>query len=161
MCYGIRISSPFHLATQIISIQNPNCPKNGKNACADMISEQNVDSEIFSVAVVIPVVFLTCLFNQTCSILISVMNNIHLYHSFGWINHQHTDCATALLTSNMQWWHSSSFTSKSWDENHVCACVFLRFGGSFDSEWIWFEWLNETGSKFWFRKTCEKVKSNF
>ena len=34
MCYGIRISSPFHLATQIVSIQNLNCPK---NACADMI----------------------------------------------------------------------------------------------------------------------------
>ena len=36
MCFGIRISSPFHLATQIVPIQNPNCPKNAKNACADM-----------------------------------------------------------------------------------------------------------------------------
>ena len=38
MCFGIRIWSPFHLATQIISIHNLNCPKNTKkNACADMI----------------------------------------------------------------------------------------------------------------------------
>ena len=34
MCFGIRISSPFHLAIQKVSIQNLNCPK---NACADMI----------------------------------------------------------------------------------------------------------------------------
>ena len=34
MCFGIRISSPFHLAIQRVSIQNLNCPK---NACADMI----------------------------------------------------------------------------------------------------------------------------
>ena len=27
MCFGIRILSPFHLATQIVSIQNLNCPK--------------------------------------------------------------------------------------------------------------------------------------
>ena len=26
MCFGIRISSPFHLTTQIMSIQNLNCP---------------------------------------------------------------------------------------------------------------------------------------
>ena len=38
MCFGIRISSPFHLAIQKVSIQNLNCPKNAKNACADMIS---------------------------------------------------------------------------------------------------------------------------
>ena len=30
MWFGIRIFSPFHLATQIISIQNINCPKNAK-----------------------------------------------------------------------------------------------------------------------------------
>ena len=37
MCFGIRILSPFHLAIQKVSIQNINCPKNAKNACADMI----------------------------------------------------------------------------------------------------------------------------
>ena len=34
MWFGIRISSPFHLATQIISLQNLKCAKNAKNACA-------------------------------------------------------------------------------------------------------------------------------
>ena len=37
MCFGIRISSPFHLNTLNISIQNIKCPKNTKNACADII----------------------------------------------------------------------------------------------------------------------------
>ena len=37
MCFGIRILSPLHLAIQKVSIQNLNCPKNAKNACADMI----------------------------------------------------------------------------------------------------------------------------
>ena len=37
MCFGIKISSPFHIATQIIHIQNLNCPKNAKNACTDMV----------------------------------------------------------------------------------------------------------------------------
>ena len=32
MCFGIRILRPFHLATQIVSIQNLNYPKNAKNA---------------------------------------------------------------------------------------------------------------------------------
>ena len=34
MCFRIRISSPFHIAIQKISIQYLNCPK---NACADII----------------------------------------------------------------------------------------------------------------------------
>ena len=34
MWFGIRISSPFHLATQIISLQNLKCAKNAKKACA-------------------------------------------------------------------------------------------------------------------------------
>ena len=37
----------------------------------------------------------------------------------------------------------------------------MHFWGNSDSEWILFEWLDETGSKFWFQNTCEKVKSNF
>ena len=36
MCFVIRISCPFHLATQIISIQNPNCPNNAKSASVDL-----------------------------------------------------------------------------------------------------------------------------
>ena len=37
MCFGIRISSPFHLATLILPIANHKCPKNAKNACADVL----------------------------------------------------------------------------------------------------------------------------
>ena len=37
MCFGIRISSPFHLATLILPIENHKYPKNAKNACADAL----------------------------------------------------------------------------------------------------------------------------
>ena len=37
MCFGIRIPSPFHLATLILPIANHKCPKNAKNACADVL----------------------------------------------------------------------------------------------------------------------------
>ena len=33
MCFGIRKSTPFHLATLILPIQNQKYPKNVKNAC--------------------------------------------------------------------------------------------------------------------------------
>ena len=32
-CFGIRISSPFHLDTLNIPIQNTKCPENAKNEC--------------------------------------------------------------------------------------------------------------------------------
>ena len=35
--FGIRISSPFHLDTLNIPIQNTNCPENAKNECPDII----------------------------------------------------------------------------------------------------------------------------
>ena len=41
MCFGIRILSPFHLANQIISIQNLNCPKNAKYAYMNRIFQQS------------------------------------------------------------------------------------------------------------------------
>ena len=37
MCFGIRISSLFHLNTFNISIQNIKCPKNTKNGCLNII----------------------------------------------------------------------------------------------------------------------------
>ena len=37
MCFGIRISSPFHLATQIVSNWILTALKKAKNACADMV----------------------------------------------------------------------------------------------------------------------------
>ena len=174
MCFGIRISSLFHPATQMIPIQNLNCPKNAKNDARTWFykrvfckyggssmkmesssmnmecSSKNVESILYPMSAI----FIKCLLwknnvlgsevikcmnilgsidfsfpisepwllssprrreissclsmssgsrflNQTCSILLSVMNHIHLYHlpTFGWINCQHTDCATALLTS--------------------------------------------------------------
>jgi len=48
MCLGIRILSPFHLATQILPIQNLNCPKNAKKPCPDVIFIPALPSEAVS-----------------------------------------------------------------------------------------------------------------
>ena len=48
MCFGIRISSPFHLATQTRHFQNLKCPKNAKNACADLTFIPALQSEAVS-----------------------------------------------------------------------------------------------------------------
>ena len=37
MCFRIRISIPFQLVAKITSTQNPNCSKNAKNTCANML----------------------------------------------------------------------------------------------------------------------------
>ena len=37
MCFGIRILSPFHVATLILPIENHKYPKNTKIACADAL----------------------------------------------------------------------------------------------------------------------------
>ena len=42
MCFRIRISSPFHLNTLNISIQNIKRPKNTRNACLDIIFPSHV-----------------------------------------------------------------------------------------------------------------------
>ena len=49
MCYGIRISSPFHLNTLNIPIQNIKCPKNTKNACTDIIFSPAIICEAWTV----------------------------------------------------------------------------------------------------------------
>ena len=49
MCFGIRISSPFDLNTLNIPIQNIKCPKNTKNACADIILSPAIICEAWTV----------------------------------------------------------------------------------------------------------------
>ena len=44
----------------------------------------------------------------------------------------------------------------------VCPRLrFWRFWATFDSEWVFLELLDESGSKFWIQNTCGKVKSDF
>ena len=49
MCFGIRISSPFHLNTLNIPILNIKRPKNTKNACADIIFSPAIICEAWTV----------------------------------------------------------------------------------------------------------------
>ena len=50
MCFGIRISRPFHLNTLNIPIQNIKCPKNTKNACPDIIFSPAIICEAWTVS---------------------------------------------------------------------------------------------------------------
>ena len=50
MCFGITISRPFHLNTLNIPIQNIKCPKNTKNACADIIFSPAIICEAWTVS---------------------------------------------------------------------------------------------------------------
>ena len=77
---------------------------------------------------------------------------------------------------NLKWsnaWISFALSLALWLQNHgspvqhgagikfMSAHAFLGQLRFWNSEWIQFKWLDETGSKFWFQITCEKVKSNF
>ena len=46
MCFGIRISSPFHPATQIISILNLNCPKNAETHARTWLLSQLLEVKL-------------------------------------------------------------------------------------------------------------------
>ena len=46
-------------------------------------------------------------------------------------------------------------------EKFVCMRIFLRFQGTYDSEWVILKWSDETGWKFWLQNTCGEVKTNF
>ena len=50
MCFGIRITSPFHLNTLNIPIQNIRCPKNTKIVCADIIFSPAIICEAWTVS---------------------------------------------------------------------------------------------------------------
>ena len=50
MCFGIRIWSPFYLNTLNIPIENIKCPKNTKNACADIIFSPAIICEAWTVS---------------------------------------------------------------------------------------------------------------
>ena len=80
MCFGIRISSPFHLATQIVSIQNLNCLKNAKNACADMIFGMifHTCKMLFHIC---KILFHICkIFFHECGIYSTCLSNVCHFH---------------------------------------------------------------------------------
>ena len=70
MCYGIRISSPFHLGTQIISIHILNCPKIAKNACTDMEFLECISMNVDSMENALP---------QMCNVPPWMWNALHIH----------------------------------------------------------------------------------
>ena len=100
MCFGIRISSPFRLATQIVSIQNLNYPKNAKNAAKTWFLEcssinvkcSSIFVEFSSIFGKLSSIFIICLLRKAKfleSKVIKYMNFICLNFSFliaeGWL----------------------------------------------------------------------------
>ena len=80
MWFGIRILSPFHLGTIQIPIQNQKCPKNAKNACADMtmLPSGSVFSDPFQV---LSTLERCCFFSFSFSI-IAIFHNI--FQALSW-----------------------------------------------------------------------------
>ena len=96
MCFGTRILSPFHLATQIVSIHNLKCLKNVKTTCADMIFRMIFHKcELWSALPNLQT-FLPWMWNA-----FNIIIHIHLYHlpTSCWINHQ----KTALIVQLLYW----------------------------------------------------------
>ena len=77
MCFGIRILSPFHLTTQIVSIQNLNWPRNAGTHAQSWFLERSSINVLFHIC---NILFHICKILKRFSILHSVMDNIHLYH---------------------------------------------------------------------------------
>ena len=123
MCFGIRISSPFQLNTLNIPIQNIKCPKNTKNACADI-----------TLLSCVPLLRDVGLFldaskknNKTLQSLPSLITYPCTKHCTeqcdSWIALSVTQIGFGMLGQR----HNSSFTNNGWGENYVRAYVFGVF----------------------------------
>ena len=110
MCFGIRISSPFHLATQIISIQNPHCPKNANqgNHFEKWFLSRRFNQKILQCKTSLFRFLYNGSFHWKMFFSALILNDIHLYHLPILNTPWNTHCA--LLISNMQSLYSSNFT---------------------------------------------------
>ena len=170
MCFGIRISSPFHLATQIVSIQNLNCPKTLKTHAQTWFL-----SQLLEVKLELCRLFILDVNNAVAQSVCwqFIQPNVGRWYRWIWfitdnrIEHvwlrNHVQKFTGITSFDTKKFSESTFwleiTSQSGHPGLRCICE--RFRGSLDSEWVSFEWIDETGSKFWFQNTCGKVKSDF
>ena len=153
MCFGIRISSPFHLNTLNMPIQNIKCPRNTKITFRHWLwavkwrrdDGWNTWKHI------------SCLEEEITKLCNHFISSLNTYPSTkhrteqcdSWIALSVTQIGFGMLVQRR---HSSSFTNNGWEENY-----FSCFWGTKYSEWVCLKCLDRTGSKFWFRNTCEKV----
>ena len=124
MCFGIRILSPFHLATQIVSIQNLDCYKNAESACADMFlewSSKHVNcSSIFANFSSMNVEFIQHPY-PTSPIFIKCFLRKVKFQESKVINCMNIICIKFSFLIAEPWLPSSTWSG---DKNHVRACVF-------------------------------------
>ena len=124
MCFGIRILNPFHLTTQIVSIQNLNCPKTHAltwflewssihvKCCSIFAKFSSMNVEFIQHPYPTSPIFIKCLLRKVKfqeSKVIKCMNIICIKFNF-------------LIAE--PWLPSSTWSG---DKNHVRACVFSVF----------------------------------
>ena len=154
MCFGIRISSPFHLATLILPIENNKCPKNAKNACADALLglfSGQFSSKDIKFASLLQVTSI-CVYNTVRPP--QQRQGTPPVQEVKWK-------LIDLKFSSPEKWLISCKPGHLLIKTQLQLHVFLAFLGH-----LWFSmgeimWLDETGSKFWFQNTRGKVKSDF
>ena len=129
MCFGIRISSPLHLATQITPIHNIDCTKNAKNACGDMILGMifHECGMLFHKCVI--------LFHE-CGMHYTPISNVCHFHKnvnseqpvifweFKATGAWNRDSVCTANFANFGAQAQALITSKCWDKDHVHAFVF-------------------------------------
>ena len=125
MCFGIRISSSFHLGTLQIPIQNLKCPKNAKNACPD-ITLLPSESQVYS-----KWKHLACFEEEIIefSVHFQLWSHITVHYNTQFNVIYAKKCRPTQIGFRLlvQRRHSSSFTLDGWGESNVRACVFSIF----------------------------------
>ena len=127
MRFGIRISSPFHLNTLNIPILNIKCPKNTKNACADIIFSPAIICEAWIVSSLHKHAkpnlsmnhIVRC--NALCWDMWSKMKVITEFCYFFFKEWNGVPCVSPIVSPSFQ---SSKHT---WQHCYVRACVFGVF----------------------------------
>ena len=124
MCFGIRILSPFHLATQIVSIQNLNCPKTLKTHARTWLLEWSSIhvkcSSIFAKFSSMNVEFIQHPY-QTSPIFIKCLLRKVKFRESKVIKCMNIICIKFSFLIAEPWLPSSTWSG---DKNHVRACLF-------------------------------------
>ena len=164
MFFRIRISSPFHLATNYIHSESK-LPKKRKKTHA----QTWFLSQLLEVKLELCRLFILDVNNTVAQSVCwqFIHPNVGRWYRWIWfitdnrVEHvwlrNHVQKFTGITSFDTKKFSEPTFwleiTSQSGHPGLRCICELLL-----TSEWVSFEWLDETGSKFWFRNTCEKVK---
>ena len=85
-CFGIRISSPFHLETLNIPIQNIKCPESPKNANIIMLPSVSIFRDPgISLLLKIGTNPFNCIFSSVCAMQFTHNNVLHSLQNWDYL----------------------------------------------------------------------------